>query len=108
MPKIPKNLSDQEMVKHFKEKITFETGLAQDGPEDKRSVQTKSKEKESFFTPELQEKVSKHLLEIKIQLFQEGIVDYDLKVSRDGKQVLISAVPRPVKQQPDRNAQRNR
>lgn len=97
MAKIPKNLSDKEMFVGFKEEKTFEhTFLEADTQiEDKPAIH-KKKEKEdlstAFLTKELQEKIGKALLELKLDLFKEGLVEYDLKVTREGKKIVLSAV----------------
>lgn len=92
--KISKNLSDADMFKGYKEELTFETGPAeQEEKPAKRSNSAKAPDLHtSFFTPELQEQVGKALLEIKLQLYKEGIVDYTIKVSRDGRKVILTAV----------------
>lgn len=92
---IKRGLSDQEMVGKWQEKPSFEHGIEE---EPVKPVQTAANNKESFFTPELQTKVSKGLLEIKLALFQQGILDYDIKVSREGNTVSLTAVPKPVAQ----------
>jgi hypothetical protein len=98
MAKIPKNLSDKAMVAGFKEQKTFETMfLDAEEEETVAKPKPKSKEKEdlstAFFNKELQEKIGKILLEIKLELYKEGIVDYDIKVAREGKRIVLSAVP---------------
>lgn len=87
--KIKRGLSDQEMVGKWQEKATFEHGI-EEVPTGKPTQPAK---KESFFSSELQEKVAKSLLEIKLSLFQQGILDYDIKVSRDANKVILTAVP---------------
>ncbi|GAB6157198.1 hypothetical protein JCM39194_03980 [Desulfotomaculum varum] len=94
--KIRKNLSDEEMLANYKEEITFEN--AWDDTEVNRSAakpQSKEAAREgihSFFTPELQEQVGRALLELKVQLYKEGIIDYRIEVSREGHQVILTAV----------------
>ncbi len=88
--KIKRGLSDRDMIGNWQETPSFEHD-ASDVPLPKPA---KPNKQESFFSEELQDKVAKHLLEIKLSLFQQGIIDYDLKVSREGNQVILSAVPR--------------
>lgn len=99
--KIRKNLSDQDMLVGYKEELTFEnTWLAEESVNKPkaRPVQKageKAGEKEgisSFFTPELQEQVGKVLLELKLDLYKQGIIDYRLEVSRQGNSVVLTAV----------------
>jgi hypothetical protein len=95
---IRKNLSDADMMVNYKEEATFENIPLEDSPtgkNEKRSVSPAKQEdiKTAFFTPELQERVGKALLELKLELYKEGIVDYDVKVSRQGRQVILTAAP---------------
>jgi len=98
---IKKNLSDSDMFVGHKEVITFENNPVEEEVAKPVKAVAKSQQPDfhsSFFTPELQEKVGKGLLEIKMQLFKEGIVDFDIKVSRDGTKIILSAVPaKPAK-----------
>jgi len=95
MAKIPKNRSDSEMMAGYKEKTTFENAVFSESELQAKPIKKEAKADfaSSFLTPELQEKVGKALLELKVDLFKEGIVDYNIKVSRDGKQVILTAVP---------------
>lgn len=104
---IKKNLSDQEMLKNYKEEETFETAVMEEKP----SVAPKAGKGKvaenintAFFTPELQEQVGKALLDLKLKLFKEGIVDYTLKVTRldSQNQVVLTAVPRAPKKQQEK------
>lgn len=96
MAKIPKNLSDKSMIGNYKEEITFENDIFIEEVAKPRQVVAK-KEKagyvSEFFTPELQEKVGKALLELKVELYKEGIVDFNIKVARQDKQIILTAVP---------------
>lgn len=99
-PKIPKNRSDRDMLANYKEQTTFENSV--DEYEVVRPVPKTGKKEAaniSFFTPELQEKVGKALLEIKVKLFNSGIVDYDIKVSQQDNQVILTAVPKTPKKE---------
>ena len=94
---IRKNLSDADMFVGHKETITFENTPGEE--QATQPVKTSAAKKQqpdfhsSFFTPELQDKVGKALLDVKMHLFKEGIVDYELKVSREGTKVILTAVP---------------
>ena len=96
MAKIPKNLSDKSMAVNYKEEITFENDIYAD---DKVEIKTVKSEKKSaayvseFFTPQLQEKVGKALLELKVELYKQGIVDFRINVARLDKQVILTASP---------------
>lgn len=98
MAKIPKNLSDKSMIGKYAEQITFENDIF---AEDEKPVKTAKKVEvpyvSEFFTPQLQEKVGKALLDLKVELYKQGIVDFDIKVARQDKQVILTAVPGKVK-----------
>lgn len=104
MAKIQKNLSDSDMFKGWHEQPTFETEI----DEEPVRLSVKSAKKDSaadinsaYFTPELQESVGKALLELKLNLYKQGIVDYQIKVSCQGNQVLLTAVPAKDKTKPE-------
>ena len=90
--KIRKNLTDQEMLAGFQEKPTFETAVLAEEPAAPKISKSKD-EPPSYFTKELREEVNRALLELKVKLYKEGIVDYNLKVSQANRQVLITAAP---------------
>jgi len=97
MAKIPKNLSDKSMLGNYKEEITFENDFYPEEEVTAKPLKVAKKDKPSFgsefFTTELQEKIGKILLELKVELYKEGIVDFDIKVARQDKQVILTAVP---------------
>jgi hypothetical protein len=97
MGKIKKNLSDTDMFANWIEKPTFENSVLQEEVPVRPAVKPgKEQPKEfnsSFFTPELQEQVGKALLEIKMKLYKQGIVDYKIKVTHNDNQVVLTAVP---------------
>lgn len=97
MAKIPKNLDDKAMFAGVKEEHTFETMFLEDEPQTKPKAKPKNKEKEdvatAFLTKELQEKIGRALLEMKLDLYKEGVVEYDVKVARQGWQITLTATP---------------
>jgi hypothetical protein len=96
MAKIKKNLSDADMLGSWQEETTFETAVLKEEPLQKHTVQKdKQSLNSSFLTAELQEKIGKALLELKVELYKDGIIDYDIKVSCRDKQVVL--VPAPAK-----------
>lgn len=102
--KIAKNLSDAEMFKNYKEELTFENSAADAEPTAKpvkRPADAGKKAEDintAFLTPELQQQIGKALLELKLQLFKEGVVDYNLKVTREGRRIVLTAVEAIPKQ----------
>lgn len=105
MSKIKKNLSDADMLVGWKETISFESDVYKEDPA-KVQTPTKTKDKpeaksflSSFLTPELEEKIGKALLDLKLELYKKGTVDFTLKVSHDNERVIIQAVPIKEKKQ---------
>lgn len=93
--KIRKNLTDEDMFAGYKEEVTFENTW-EDTVVHKPKIKPSKKDSEkegigSFFTPELQEQVGKALLELKLELYKQGIIDYRLEVSREGNSVVLTA-----------------
>lgn len=100
MAKIKKNLSDSDMFKGWQEESTFETEIL-DEP-DPQPVKFAKKEptediNSAYLTPELKESIGKALLELKLNLYKQGIVDYQIKVACESNQVVLSAVPAKLK-----------
>lgn len=94
--KIKKNLSDADMFVGYEEPETFEN-VWEDTPVKPpvKSMKSVKKDEEgigAFFTPELQEQVGKALLELKLELYKQGIIDYRLEVSREGNAVVLRGV----------------
>ncbi|MCI1821305.1 MAG: hypothetical protein LKI76_03540 [Megasphaera sp.] len=102
--KIPKNRSLNEMLTGIKEEITFENTGWDDEETGKRPVVNRAGKKQTaadfrsqFFTPDLQEKVGKILLDIKLAYYKDGIGDISFEVVKDGRNVLIKTVPKTSK-----------
>lgn len=96
MAKIPKNRQDTEMLGSLPEQASFEH--VSDGDAG-RPVTKPAKDETTkpayaaFFTPMLQEDIGKALLTLKLKLYQEGIVDFAIKVSCEVNQIVLKAVP---------------
>lgn len=102
MSKIKKNLSDADMLKGWQEESTFETQLEAEQEAVRPTAKFAKKDpaediNNAYFTPEIKEAVGKALLELKLNLYREGVVDYQIKVSCQGNQVVLTAVPAKVK-----------
>lgn len=98
---IKKNLSDSDMMAGFKQKVTFENTFQEEEPVKPAKPAAKNQSQDfhsSFFTPEIQEKVGRALLDVKMELFKQGVVDFDIKVAREGTKVILTAVPAKAKQ----------
>ncbi|MGP1365771.1 MAG: hypothetical protein ACTTKW_00415 [Schwartzia sp. (in: firmicutes)] len=96
MGKIPKNLSDKDMFKNYQEEPTIEETFQQADQvvQDPRQGRTKAKrEWEALgLSPEISDAMEHMLVEMKVELYREGVVDYRLTVRRDGKNIILSPV----------------
>lgn len=105
MAKIPKGLSDKDMLQGYVEQATMESQfLAAEEAEDKRRrargmAAAEKRISLAGFTDELTEELGKKLLELKMELFRDGVRDYSMKVKKDGRSIIIRPVE--VKQRPD-------
>ena len=95
MAKIPKGLGDKDMFKGYAEKETFETMFLSADEEPKPVIKNKKTLKEdlntAYLTKDLQEKIGKLLLDLKMDLYKEGIIDYEIKVKKIGMDIVLSA-----------------
>lgn len=100
MAKIQKDRSDAEMFAGWKEAAPQgESAWAEDEPSKpvgRTAVHPETNLNQSFVTPALAEKIGKALLELKLELYKDGIVDYDIKVSRESRRVVLTAAPKPA------------
>jgi len=98
--KIPRNLSDKDMVRDFVDEADIEEKIAQVEKSAKmRRTQAAKKEPPidlamAGLTPEITEKLGKELLKLKMELFREGVKDYAVKVKRDGMNIILTAEAR--------------
>ena len=94
MGKIPKNLSDKDMLKNYQEEPTIEETFQQADQvvQDPRQGRTKAKrEWEALgLSTEIGDALEHMLFEMKVELYREGVVDYRLTVRRDGKNIILS------------------
>jgi len=95
MSKIQKNRDDSEMFVNWHEDSSFEN--AADGLSEPRqparAVKSDEQGLESFFTPELKEAIGKALLQLKVNLYKQGIVDFKLQPVVKENQIILTAVP---------------
>ncbi|MPL77118.1 hypothetical protein SDC9_22969 [bioreactor metagenome] len=96
MSKIPKNLSDSDMLTTCDK----ETNQADTAKTEQLPVVQPGYES-GFLTPELTKLVGKALLELKVKLYKDGIIDYNIKVKQEGNQVIMTAAPRKNKPKPN-------
>ncbi len=95
MGKIQKNRDDSEMFVNWHEEASFEN--AADGVNEAKQLRpaatTDEKGLQSFFTPELKEAIGKALLELKVNLYKQGIVDFKFQTAVKENQIILTAVP---------------
>ena len=102
MAKIPKNLSDRDMFKGYVEEDTLaDTFLKAEKREDAKRAQHRAAEREDISTlalsPQIVKQLGKMLLELKMTLFQDGVRNYDIRVRRDGRKIVLEPVIRDKK-----------
>ena len=102
MPKIPKNLTDKDMVKNYVEEQTIEDQLLKAAKKAEKLEEAAKLEAppahlarsgltpEVGFTPEVIEKLGKALLSLKMELANSGVTGYNFKIKRDGENIVLS------------------
>lgn len=96
MKKIPRGLTDKDMVKNFVEEGTIESQLltAAKKAEKLRRIEEAEAPPEplakSGFTKELTEKLGMELLAMKIELSNSGVKSYNFKIKRDGEKIILT------------------
>ena len=100
MGKIPRNLSDKDMFKGWQEEPTLEETMlkAAEPKQAPRSQARRAPEKregdyQTYLSQDAVDTLEKLLLEIKLDLFKQGISDYRVNVRREGKNILLEHVP---------------
>ena len=96
MPKIPRGLTDKDMVKNYVEEETVESQLmtAAKKAEKLRLIEEAEAPPEPLakagFTKELTEKLGMELLALKIELLNSGVKSYNFKIKRDGEKITLT------------------
>ena len=95
MGKIPKGLSDKAMIEGFEEEATLEDCfLAHEAhEEEKRRRAVREKEADlsrAALTPDLLDRLGKELLQLKLDLFAEGIKNYRIDIKREGTTIMLA------------------
>ena len=96
MAKIPRNLSDKDMFKGWKEEPTVEQQLLDAAAEDEaksgraaQSAHPGADIRIAYLTPDVIDTLGKMLLELKVELYREGIVDYRMDIRREGTKIVL-------------------
>lgn len=91
--KIKKNLTDQEMLKNFVENDSFETSAWQEKDEKIKKSNLKVESQTLVSLPkEVIEKLDKALLQLRINLKQQGINDVNWQVITESNQIILKSV----------------
>lgn len=94
MAKIVKNRSDADMFAGYVEPQSFETMfLQEEEPQPRKAAKPQPQEDlyQGMLTTDLQEKVGRALVEQKLALYKQGIIDYTVKVEVQGDKIILSA-----------------
>ena len=98
MKKIPRGLSDKDMIKNYVEEQSVEQQMltAAKKTEKLRRVEEAEAPPEPLakagFTKDLTEKLGMELLALKIELGASGVKDYNFKIKRDGEKIILSVI----------------
>lgn len=97
--KIPRNLSDKDMFKDWKEEPTIEETMLKAAepqkalarPQARRTNASEQREGaySTYLSQDAIDTMEKLLLEIKLDLFRQGVSDYRINVRRDGNTILL-------------------
>ena len=98
MAKIPRGLTDKDMVKNYIEEQTIEDKLvaAEKEAEQVRAAQQLREPPKPLaqagFTAELADKLGRELLALKMELGASGVKNYNFKTNRDGEKITLTVV----------------
>ena len=93
--KIPRDLSDKEMLKNFVEEDTLETKFvkAEKAQEKKRKEKAEAAPLANLnragFTPALTDELGRALTQLKMELALQGITSYGFKVKKEGQKIVL-------------------
>lgn len=91
--KIKKGLTDQDMLKNFTEKESFETTAWQDKQKIAPKAPKQIEQQTLLSLPkETIEKLDKALLQLRINLKQQGINDVNWQVVTENSQIILKAI----------------
>ncbi len=100
MPKIPRNLSDKDMFKDWQEEPTIEEAMLKAAepkqamhPQIKSASERREDTYQTYLSQDAIDTMEKLLLEIKLDLFKQGVSDYRVNVRREGNTILLEHVP---------------
>lgn len=92
MTKIPKGLSDTDMLKDCKEHKSTRSLFDLADEFDDNNIQKRKRvteTKATYIDGELTTALNKELLKLKIDLYKKGIIEYQVKLKRDGDNIIL-------------------
>ncbi len=97
MAKIPKNLSDKDMFKGWKDEPTVEETMLRASekespssvPKPGRTSEKREATYQTYLPRDAVDTLERLLLEIKVDLYKQGISDYRIQVRREGTTILL-------------------
>ena len=102
MQKIPRGLTDKDMIKNYVEEETLEQQLLTAAKKAEKLRALAEAEAppaplaKAGFTPELADKLGRELLALKIELANAGVKSYNFKIKRDGDKITLSVVDKKL------------
>lgn len=96
MKKIPRGLSDKDMVKNYVEQESVEEKMLKAAQLAERQRQIEEAEAppeplaKAGFTKELTEQLGMELLALKMELAASGVKKFGYKVKRDGEKIILT------------------
>ncbi|KGF12135.1 hypothetical protein [Negativicoccus succinicivorans] len=93
--KIPKDRTDADMLRAagVNAKRTTATRSSQTQANTRATTTTDSFHR-GFLTPELEERLGKLLLEVKLDYYKDEIVDFSIEARRDGRNIVLVTAPK--------------
>lgn len=95
MSKIPKGLTDKDMMQNYVEEVSLEDKfieaekIADKKRREQAGIEPPAKLGQAGFTPQLTEELGKALLQLKMELYREGIKKFSYKIKRDGENIIL-------------------
>lgn len=96
MSKIPKGLTDKDMLQNYIEDESIEDKFIQaEKIEDKKrreraGIEPPAQLARAGFTPALTDELGRALLQLKMELYREGVQNYSFKIKRDGESIVLT------------------